>query len=165
MRMFSRAGTKRPDDLGTEYCCQADGMIGLGCGARSYTSALHYSSEYAVGSAGVREIIDDYLTKDDGAFDLADYGCELDASEQRRRWVIKSLLRAEGLDLASYERHFGSQASDDVPELAPLRDAGLVESRGNRLVPTPAGLERSDAIGPWLYSESVRQGMADFELR
>lgn len=140
-------------------------MIGLGCGARSYTRALHYSSEYAVGAAGVREIINDYLTRDDAAFDVADYGCELDGSEQRRRWVIKSLLRSEGLDLAAYERQFGSVATDDVPELRSLSDTGLIEQRGGRLVPTAAGLERSDAIGPWLHSERARRLMDAYEPR
>ncbi len=37
-------------------------MIGLGCGARSYTRALHYSpAEYAVAAAGVRAVLDGYL--------------------------------------------------------------------------------------------------------
>ena len=172
MRMFRRtdhtAGRSAgaTSDVGTEYRCQDDGMIGLGCGARSYTRALHYSSEYAVGAAGVREIIADYLAKDDPAFGVADYGCELDAAERRRRWVIKSLLRTEGIDLADYQRHFGSAATDDVPELAGLVETGLAEQcDGGRLVPTPAGLERSDAIGPWLYSEAVRRGMEAYELR
>jgi oxygen-independent coproporphyrinogen-3 oxidase len=167
MRMFRLrgAGVGGPDDVGTEYCCQRDGMIGLGCGARSYTRALHYSAEYAVAAAGVREIIADYLARDDAAFAVADYGCELDAAEQRRRWVIKSLLRAEGMDLAAYARRFGSAATDDVPELAALIDAGFVERRGGRLVPTPAGLERSDAIGPWLYSGDTRRAMDEYEAR
>jgi oxygen-independent coproporphyrinogen-3 oxidase len=174
MRMFrlarreaGRAPSRAPAaaDLGTEYRCQEDGMIGLGCGARSYTRSLHYSTEYAVGAGGVREIIADYLAKDDAAFAVADYGCELDGAEQRRRWVIKSLLRAEGMDLAAYERHFGSGAPEDVPQLADLSAAGLVERRGDRLAPTPAGLERSDVIGPWLYSEHAQQLMSAFEAR
>ena len=47
MRMFRRADAppQGPDDYG----CQDDGMVGLGCGARSYTAALHYSFDYAVG--------------------------------------------------------------------------------------------------------------------
>lgn len=168
MRMFRLRG-RTPDggggDVGTEYVCQQDGMIGLGCGARSYTRALHYATEYAVGTAGVREIIADYLGRDAASFAAAEYGCELDGHERRRRWVIKSLLRAEGLDLAAYAGHFGSAAPDDLPELAALADAGLAEYAGGRLVPTVAGLERSDAIGPWLYSPAVRHGMEAFELR
>ena len=35
MRLFRRADAATPD--GPVYCCQDDGMVGLGCGARSYT--------------------------------------------------------------------------------------------------------------------------------
>jgi oxygen-independent coproporphyrinogen III oxidase len=35
MRMFRAAHC--PDEGGPVYCCQEDGMVGLGCGARSYT--------------------------------------------------------------------------------------------------------------------------------
>jgi oxygen-independent coproporphyrinogen III oxidase len=165
MRMFRRAGAHRCGDVGTEYRCQEDGMIGLGCGARSYTRALHYSSEYAVGAAGVREIIADYLAKEPDAFGVADYGCELDEPERKRRWVIKSLLRSEGLDLAAYEGHFGSAALEDVPQLFEALEAGLVERREARLVPTAAGLERSDALGPWLYSDRAQRLMDAYEVR
>ncbi|MBD4029592.1 coproporphyrinogen III oxidase family protein, partial [Xanthomonas citri pv. citri] len=46
MRMF-RAPHARDGDAPV-YCCQSDGMVGIGCGARSYTAGLHYSSEYGV---------------------------------------------------------------------------------------------------------------------
>ena len=140
-------------------------MLGLGCGARSYTRALHYSGEYAVGAGGVREIIDGYLRRDEGEFAFADYGCELDEEERRRRWMIKSLLRVEGADLRAYRRRFGTEALDDLPELVALGEGGLIEADGDRLRPTPLGLERSDAIGPWLYSSAVRRSMDDYELR
>ena len=166
MRMFRRRGAESARrGAGAEYCCQDDGMLGLGCGARSYTRSLHYSSEYAVGAAGVREIIGDYLSKDDEAFDAADYGCELDEAEQKRRWVIKSVLRAEGLDLSAYAAHFGSAASEDVPELGELLGAGMLTRDGQRILPTEAGLERSDAMGPRLYSRRARRLMEAYEVR
>ena len=82
MRMFQRAQAPATD--GPAYCCQNDGMVGLGCGARSYTRALHYSGEYAVGATGVREILAAYFAKaanlvnTDDAFDFVDYGFRLD---------------------------------------------------------------------------------------
>jgi oxygen-independent coproporphyrinogen-3 oxidase len=51
MRMFRSKNAA--EETGPVYCCQEDGMVGLGCGARSYTRGLHYSREYAVGAAGV----------------------------------------------------------------------------------------------------------------
>jgi oxygen-independent coproporphyrinogen-3 oxidase len=146
------------------YCCQEDGMVGLGCGARSYTRSLHYSTEYAVGARGVREIIAAYIARPDESFDRADYGFRLDEDEQRRRYLIQSLLTRDGLDPAAYRRRFGSSASDDFPELNELEALGLVETaEGWRL--TDEGLERSDVIGPWLYSPVVQQRMEEYSWR
>src|SRR5690606_29815681 len=41
MRMFRANNTPENN---TVYRCQEDGMLGLGCGARSYTREYHYSS-------------------------------------------------------------------------------------------------------------------------
>jgi oxygen-independent coproporphyrinogen-3 oxidase len=169
MRMFQRAQAPVAD--GPAYCCQDDAMVGLGCGARSYTRALHYSGEYAVGATSVREILAAYfakaanMAKTDDAFDFVDYGFRLDGAEQRRRFVIQSLLQVEGLDLASYRARFGSEAMDDLPELARLEDQGLTMRDDARLRLTEAGLEMSDVIGPALYSARVRRLMESYQLR
>jgi oxygen-independent coproporphyrinogen-3 oxidase len=65
MPMFRRADA--PPQGADDYACQTDGMIGLGCRARSYTSTLHYSFDYAVGMHEIRGIIDDYVTTTDFA--------------------------------------------------------------------------------------------------
>ncbi|WP_432975763.1 STM4012 family radical SAM protein [Dactylosporangium sp. CA-233914] len=159
MRQFRRPTTQStpPDD----YCCQDDGMVGLGCGARSYTTALHYSFDYAVGVRHVRGILDDYLARPAVDFDVAEVGFALDAGERRRRWLLKSLLRAEGVDAAAYAARFGTAVDDDFPALESLRTAGYAE--GHRL--TADGLARSDAIGPWLISGGVRAAMAGHVTR
>lgn len=126
MRMFRR--TSAPLDAGPVYCCQEDGMVGLGCGARSYTRGLHYSSEYAVGARGVRAILAAYVARPETAFATIDYGFALDAAEQRRRYVVQSLLTVEGLDAAAYARRFGSRPAADFPELAELAALGLAQS-------------------------------------
>jgi oxygen-independent coproporphyrinogen-3 oxidase len=164
MRMFRRrdARSVTPDVI---YCCQDDGMVGLGCGARSYTHGLHYSTDYAVGSTGVREIIDDYLHRSDEAFRHADYGCEVDARERKRRWVIKSLFRNVGLDRRAYRQQFGEDVLTGFAELLPLIDAGYFRATSDRLLPTDAGLERSDSLGPMLFSNRVKATMAEFDIR
>ena len=160
LRMFRRgAGT-----VGPVYCCQDDGMLGLGCGARSYTRGVHYSTEWAVGARGVRDIIDRWVQREEADFAVADHGIVLDASEQRRRWLILSLLSDEGLDLAAYRARFGDPVDADFPELAELAPKGLAEQRGDILALTHTGLARADAIGPWLYSSEVRTRMAEYEL-
>lgn len=163
MRHFRRADL--PDDDGPDYSCQDDGMIGLGCGARSYTADLHYSFDYAVGIGQVRAIIDDYLRRPATDFDFAEVGFQLDGAEKRRRWLVKSLLRAEGVDPAGYRDRFAADPADDFPQLALLAQRGWLHRSPDRLALTDAGLERSDAIGPWLVSGPVRAAMAEHALR
>jgi oxygen-independent coproporphyrinogen-3 oxidase len=163
MRMFQATGVTVSS--GPVYCCQQDGMVGVGCGARSYTSALHYSTEYAVGASGVRNIIDDYIARPTEAFAQADYGFALDEEEQRRRYLIQSLLQAEGLNFQSYAARFGSHATDDVPQLAELLDCGLAQHDEEMLRLNERGIEYSDVVGPWLGSTRVRHSMSTFDLR
>lgn len=154
-----------PETGGPAYCCQDDGMVGLGAGARSYTRALHHSTEWAVGARGVKAIVDDYVARDDAAHDVAVYGFALDEDEQRRRFVIQSLLQREGLDLAAYARRFDGDVFEHLPRVDDLVRQGLATRDAERLVLGPAGLERSDVIGPWLYSENVRRLMEGYALR
>lgn len=161
MRMFRAPHC--PDETGPVYCCQDDGMVGLGTGARSYTRAVHYSGGYAVRASGVRAIIADYVSRPAAAFALAEHGFQLDEDEQRRRFVLQSLLQCVGLALAAYRRHFGSDVLADLPQLAELEPRGLARCEGETLALTDKGLERSDAIGPWLYSPAVRARMEAYE--
>lgn len=163
MRMFRKTALRSKE--GPVYCCQEDGMIGLGCGARSYTETLHYSSEYAVGRSGVKSILADYVSKSSDDFAVADYGVLLDREEQRRRHIVKSLLQTEGLAPDDYRRRFGSSPQGDLPELGLLQGHGLAELRDGRLVLTETGLERSDAIGPWLYSAKMARLIGEYELQ
>ncbi|MDI1463858.1 STM4012 family radical SAM protein [Catellatospora sp. KI3] len=158
MRQFRRSDVPDPD--GPDYCCQDDGMVGLGCGSRSYTRELHYSFDYAVGVGGVRAIIDDYLRRPPGDFAYAEHGFRLDAVEQRRRWLLKSLLRVDGLDLAAYTKRFGTDADRDFPALPELAARGWLDADAGVLRLTDDGLAHSDAIGPWLVSGPVRELMA-----
>ena len=154
MRMFRLPGV----ESGTGYCCQTDGMVGLGCGARSYTSGLHYSFEYAVEARHVRAIIDDYIARDD--FDVANVGFVLDDDERKRRHLIQSLLRAEGMSRSLYASRFGTDVLDDFP----LADAFApwLTITDETVTLTPEGLARSDAIGPALFSPRVRALMESY---
>ncbi|WP_328744283.1 STM4012 family radical SAM protein [Streptomyces sp. NBC_00285] len=163
MRMFRRADA--PSQGADDYACQSDGMIGLGCGARSYTSRLHYSFDYAVGMHEIRGIIDDYVASTD--FARAEVGHRMDAGETRRRHLLQSLLQAEGLDGDDYRARFGAGPADDFgAELDVLAGRGwLDDSTGVRLRLTPDGLAHSDAIGPDLFSPAVRAAMAAYERK
>ncbi|GCD95797.1 STM4012 family radical SAM protein [Embleya hyalina] len=164
MRMFRRAGA--PADPDTGYRCQRDGMVGLGCGARSYTSELHYSFDYAVNVGEVRGIIDEYVALDRDAFSRARFGYRLDAAEQKRRHLLTSLLQADGLDVAEYRARFDSDAAADFArELEPLADRGLLRVDTDRVALTEDGLGRSDAIGPALFSSAAAALMDGYRAR
>ena len=139
-------------------------MVGLGPGARSYTRALHYSTEYAVGQTGVKMIIEDFNARDSARFAAADFGVALDVEEQKLRYVIKSLLRADGVSRSAYQRRFGSTPSEDLAQLQELAELGLVEENAECLRLNDEGLMWSDTIGPWLYSDAVAARMDAYQL-
>ncbi|MGX1316273.1 oxygen-independent coproporphyrinogen-3 oxidase [Streptomyces calvus] len=168
MRMFRR--TDAPPQGADDYACQTDGMIGLGCGARSYTAALHYSFDYAVGMHEIRGIIDDYVSRPAADFAHAEYGRRIDADEARRRHLLQSLLQAEGLRTDDYRARFdGRTPADDFgAELSRFAARGWLAGDGTDstvLRLTPEGLAHSDAIGPELFSPAVRAAMAAYERK
>ncbi|MFH8484434.1 STM4012 family radical SAM protein [Streptomyces longisporoflavus] len=164
MRMFRRADA--PPQGADDYACQTDGMIGLGCGARSYTSSLHYSFDYAVEPREIRTIIDEYTATED--FGTAVHGRRVDGAEARRRHLLQSLLQAEGMPPADYRKRFGADPYEDFPaELERFADRGWLERdpAAGVLRLTAEGLAHSDAIGPELFSAEVRAAMAAYELK
>ncbi|MFD3334842.1 STM4012 family radical SAM protein [Streptomyces sp. NPDC058700] len=162
MRMFRRADAAPlgPDD----HACQTDGMIGLGCGARSYTSALHYSFDYAVDMREIRSIIDAYTETPD--FSRVEVGRWVDAGEARRRHLLQALLQAEGMPVAGYEERFGSSPfADFAEELGRFERLGWLDgdAPAGLLRLSPDGLAYSDGLGPELFSPDVRAAMAAYE--
>lgn len=164
MRMFRRTGAPHagPDD----HACQTDGMIGLGCGARSYTSSLHYSFDYAVAMREIRGIIDDFTATED--FSRAEVGRYVDDGEARRRHLLQSLLQAEGMRAAGYRERFATDVYEDFPaELELFTARGWLDDSAapDLLRLSPEGLAHSDALGPELFSPAVRAAMAAYEAK
>jgi oxygen-independent coproporphyrinogen III oxidase len=170
MRMFRRTPVGQVENLSygsaaPRYCCQEDGMVGLGCGARSYTRGLHYALDYAVAPKGVKGIIADYLAHDAAEFATAEHGFTLDPDEQRRRYLLQSVLNVDGLDESRYRLRFGTDPADDFPDLHTFADVGLLDHEDGHWRPTAIGLERSDALGPWFFSDRVRALMAGYAAK
>lgn len=164
MRMFERR--ERDSVSKPVYCCQDDGMIGIGCGARSYTSAHHYSMRYAVGQKPIRDILHDYVNASSESFSFADYGFVLNDDERKRRFVIQSLLQLDGLSFDEYYSRFNEALlSDFSNELNELQNLKLVETVDGRMYLTETGLEWSDRIGFELYSADVKEKMNSYENR
>ncbi len=164
MRMFRR--TDAPQAGPGDHACQTDGMIGLGCGARSYTSSLHYSFDYAVEMREVRGIIDGFTATED--FSRAEVGRYVTGDEARRRHLLQSLLQAEGMEEAAYRERFGTDPRTDFRtelDRFTARDWLDASAAPGRLRLTPEGLAHSDALGPELFSPAVRAAMAAYEAK
>jgi len=162
MRMFQKQ-TQQSKPQGRSYACQEDGMIGLGAGARSYTRAVHYSSEYAVARQNIRSIIETYINKEQ--FNEADYGIVLSEEEQQRRYVIKSVLHGSGLNIQRYSQLFNLSVLEQFPLLQELLQNGMATLQNNVLQLTSTGMDYADAIGPALYSEPIKELITAFELQ
>lgn len=163
LRRFQKAAL--PLSSEPEYTCQLDGMVGLGCGARSYTRGLHYSTEYAVRAVGVRDIIKDFVAQPSQAFAYASHGFQLSLDEQKRRYLLQSLLHFSGLDLKTYQQIFRANALDNFPQLTELFSLDLATQQEQTILLSPAGLALSDAVGPWLYSKATNQLSEAYELK
>lgn len=137
------------------YCCQTDAMLGLGCGARSYTSALHYSSRFAVDHARVQAILSDWMAQSEADFGQATWGFRLGDDDRRRRFVLQSLLTQAGLDDEAFARRFAATPAESVPALTRLVAEGYAVHETQHWRLTPLGFEFSDAIGPALYSPAL----------
>lgn len=164
MRMFRRADA--PDLGPSDYACQTDGMIGLGCGARSYTRDLHYSFDYAVGASEVRAIIDDFTAGTVEDFRRALVGHAMTEDEARRRHLLQSVLQAAGMPLVDYRSRFDAEPSEHFgAELGRWAARGWLDANDDRMRLTELGLAHSDALGPELFSPRVRAAMAEYEGR
>lgn len=162
-RLFRRMGSGLPP--ATEYMCQEDGMVGLGCGARSYTRSLHYSDDWAVGAPRVKSIITDWIERSDQTLTTATYGADVNQQEQRTRYLLKSIFRQEGLSRRLYQERFDADPLSDWPEITEMVDSGFLKVSAESIQPTSLGFERADQLGPWLYSPEVQREMRAFEVR
>jgi len=163
MRYFRRARPGTADRA--SHHVMTDGTLGLGCGARSRTSRLHYSSEYAVGRAGVKDILAAHLARPPASFGFAHFGVALSPRDHRRERILLALLQTAGLSRRGYRDTFGTEVLDDLPQLADLEAAGLARIDAARICLTESGVERADVIGPWLYAAEIAARMERYQWR
>ena len=165
-RKFQRSDAKPEcQSKFNDFNGRSQGTIGLGCVARSYTRDLHYSLglDCAVDNGQVVDAVNAYVNKTAEEFRVVQHGHYLNLEDQKRRFVIAGLLRSEGADTLDYEARFGSYVMQDLPQLLELVLNGYMHWDDTRLQLTHSGLELSDAIGPWLYSDKVNSLMETCE--
>ena len=163
MRMFRFNGLKA--NYHSDYSCQEDGMIGMGCGSRSYTQKVHYSEDYAVNQKSIIDILINYCKRDEISFGNAYHGIKLSLEDQYRRFILKSILKIPGLNLKDFEKYFEYDAFQAIPELKSLLNSGYLKQEDNFLNLTEIGLERSDVISYWLYSNEIKKLMRNYQLK
>jgi oxygen-independent coproporphyrinogen-3 oxidase len=163
MRQFRRDPEATVPSADLEYRCQRDGMLGLGAGARSYTTLLHYSTPWRMITRNIRAVVEDYtrrMAEDDTA---VRHGFELDLEERQRRFIIQSLLY-DGLDRDGFREQFGIDACEVLP--APweaLEAEDLIAKGPRRVCLTARGVRHADIVGQLFFSERVRGLTAAWE--
>lgn len=162
MRYFRKPRVKQIETA--NYDCQQDGMVGLGCGARSYTRDLHYSFEYAVGRPSIKAILASYNQKTADDFAQINYGFKMDLDTQKRRFILQSILHMTGLSTQAYQARFNSDFLQDYPELQELIELALIKKTQSCWQLTPQGLALADLIGPWFYAPDIEQRMKNYCL-
>jgi oxygen-independent coproporphyrinogen-3 oxidase len=116
-----------------------------------------------VAASPVRKIIGDWITKEDHG--VIRHGIRLDQDEQRRRWLILSVLCADGVSIDAYLERFSRDPDHDFPELRTLEEKELATRIDGVVQLTALGFENSDVIGPWLISRRVRELMESAEIQ
>lgn len=141
--------------------CGFGNTLSLGCGGRSYLGNLHFCTPYAVGQTECKRQLESYLATQD--YTRITHGFILDQDEERRRYVIKNILFASGLDVRKYGQIFSGNLDRDFPLLPLWKEEGYVEESGGKYQLTEEGMARSDALGPQLISDKVRGLMREWE--
>lgn len=158
MRCFKKENTPI---ISNKYRSTSDGMIGIGAGARSYTTDLHYSTNYAVSRKATKAIIHDYSLKTN--FEWIDYGFYMNLEEKWRRFLVKSLIDGGKLNPEEFTRQF-DESVFNLPIIQELMGKKCLEEKDGFVQLTEIGMEMEDMIGPLFFSENVKALMQTFEL-
>ncbi len=127
MRRF----VKRAGKMGS---CGFENIISIGCGGRSYIGNIHFCTPYQVLQKDCRKQLAYYLRKQD--YTQIENGFLLKEEEQRRRYSIKNLLFASGLDKAEYKMLFGGEFFAGFSMVSDWIKQGYVKEYANKLLLT-----------------------------
>lgn len=108
MRRFVKADNKKT--VGTESCGFSDSLA-FGCGGRTYAGNVHFCEPYKDDRVEVATTIYDFNKRQD--FLVGQSGVVLSPSMIKRRYLIKNLLHAQGIDIAHYNKTFNSNLLKD----------------------------------------------------
>lgn len=158
MRRFVRSDVASTTPAET---CGFANTLSLGCGGRSYLGNLHFCTPYSVRQTECIRRLDAYLAAQD--YTKISHGIILDEDEEKRRYVIKNIMFASGLDVCEYHRIFAGDLKKEFPVLSEWENKGYLRESGGYYLLTEEGMAHSDALGPQLISERVRGLMCEWE--
>ena len=166
MRRFVRTASC-PEKEGTRSFseCGFGTSLAVGCGGRSYLGNLHFCTPYTITGKDCRSQLEEFMNTKE--FSPITHGFLLSEDEQKRRYVIRSLLIRPGLDLGRYQEIFGASAMADFGLLRDWMNQGyakIVPSKETAyLTLTEIGLGLSDCLGAQLISPQVLEKMKEWE--
>ncbi|HZW75256.1 MAG TPA: hypothetical protein VFF43_17045 [Caldimonas sp.] len=111
----------------------------------------------------MKDILAVHLARSPASFGFAHFGVALSPQDRRRERILLALLETAGLSRRGYRDIFGTEVLDDLPQLAALEAAGLARIDAAQIRLTESGIERSDVIGPWLYSAEIAARMERYQ--
>lgn len=130
--------------------------LGIGCGARSYNDAVHYSLPWINERLQATALIDGYLNVP--FEDLPWTGFRMNHEENMRRACVYAFF-AEHLDAESFRTRFGVSHLDAFPsEFAALVDNDLVTITDDTSVYlTYKGRRHTDLVGTLFWSDQMHR--------
>lgn len=132
-------------------------LLGLGTGARSYASGVHYGTDFAVGRKSTNDIIAGFVDHHHRPDEPLTIGFVLSGEEQRRRFCILTLSLGV-LDRGAYRARFpGHDLDEFTDELDALEAEGCVESDSPSFRLTRKGFKYSNVIGTLFRSAAVAE--------
>ena len=142
---------------GDRKSCGFENTVSIGCGGRSYIGNLHFCTPYYVRQQDCRKVLESYTNCEN--YLPVKHGYLLSEEEQRRRYVIKNILFCCGLSRGEYREMFSGEVGEDFPVLRDWIQSGYAYEEQGNIYLTEKGMSLSDALGPMLISEEVREKM------
>jgi len=141
--------------------------IGFGPSARTYAPSGHYSSDYVVNSALVKDSTNTWATTISNKQFPATVGVSLCEEEAKNRHVIFKLMTSDGVHDHIFSEQFGLSVFEAFgAEFLALKNSGLIkESATGGIHLSSKGLQYSSPIAERLFfSSAVIAGETDYQV-
>jgi oxygen-independent coproporphyrinogen III oxidase len=139
------------------YEYQGVETLGIGCGAKSYNSHVHYGLPWYQKRSDAEKLINAYMNQMDFQR-MPWHGIYMTLDENKRRHMVYSFFLGE-LDIRGYQLRFGSSVFDDFgQELAALQANDLIDTLSEDvIVLNQKGRKYTDLVGGLFWSQAMHE--------